>query len=107
MTGNVEMVIDIADGRVIQKFRQPMDYVAFDPPNAVQIAEAIKTAAEKIDPTLKPSILLATPADILERHRDTLAQRFAVMLNSMREQKRISNGKLALEMAEVALRVVK
>jgi hypothetical protein len=45
----------------------------------------------------------AAKHELVERHRRTLTRRLGVVLNSMREKKAVSNGKLAKEVVDICL----
>jgi hypothetical protein len=48
----------------------------------------------------------ALKAELIERHRRTLTRRLEVVMNSQREQRTVSNHKLAKEMVEICLKEV-
>lgn len=48
----------------------------------------------------------ALKAELIERHRRTLTKRLEVVLNSQREQRTVSNYKLAKELVEICLKEV-
>lgn len=56
------------------------------------------TGLKAVGPTLK--------AELMERHRRTLTKRLEVMLNSLRERKKVSNFALSKEMVETCLKEV-
>ena len=103
--GSVEMVIGIDDGMVYQRFKHPMQVVLYEPKNLLEICEALAKAAFEARDGIKP-LGDTLKAELVERHRMILTQRIALMMNSMREDKKISNGKLAQEIADVMLREV-
>lgn len=76
-----------------------------DPAEAIPITEAIARHAFEADTSLKP-VGDSLKASLVERHRMTLTQRLSVMLNSMRDDKSITNGKLAQNMVDAMLKEV-
>jgi hypothetical protein len=92
--GKVEMLVIDDGGKVVQRFKQPMEYVIFDPPNAIAVAEALTAAAFRADTGLKP-IGETLKASLVQKHRDVLIPRIALMLGTMREDRLKSNGQLA------------
>jgi hypothetical protein len=92
--GKVEMIVAHEDGKVVQRFKSPQEYVVFDPPNAIAVAEALTAAAFKADTGLKP-VGDTLKASLVQKHRDVLIPRIALMLGSMREDRLKSNGQLA------------
>lgn len=105
--GMVEMVIfpDKEIRRVVQKFKQPMDHVLYDPDNAITLAERIAAAAYEVREG-GPPVGPALKAELADRHRRTLIRRLTVMLNSTREDKKISNSKLSQIVVETCLKEV-
>ena len=101
----VEMAIGPDSGKVILKFKAPVDLVEFEPQNALDIAEALSKAAFESRDGVKP-VGDTLKAEIVERHRKTLYNRLAVVLNSTRENKTISNLNLARQLADICLKEV-
>jgi hypothetical protein len=97
--GKVEMIVAHEDGKVVQRFKSPQEYVVFDPPNAIAVAEALTAAAFKADTGLKP-VGDTLKASLVQKHRDVLIPRIALMLNSKREDRLLSNGQLSLAIAD-------
>lgn len=103
--GNVEMIIDHRDGRVIQRFKQPMEEVIYEPENAIDVARAITDAAFIARDGLK-AVGDTLKAELVERHRMTLTRRVALVLGTARGDKRRSDGNLAQEIVEICLKEI-
>ena len=97
--GKVEMIIKQEDGKVIQRFRRPMEVIVYEPKNAVDVARAITDAAFLADTKLKP-VGETLKAEIVQRHRETLIPRVALMLGSLREDRLKSNGQIAVTIVD-------
>jgi len=105
----VEMVVGHEAGKVFVQFREPMQRIDFDPRNVIEIAAALTDHAAQVQsgkPGALPDIDQVTVSAVIERHRMTLTQRFAVVLNSSRDKQRVSNGQLGKELAEIALKEI-
>ena len=81
------------------RFKEPMHWIACDAKNAIQIAEAMTAAAFEADTGLKP-IGPALKASLVQKHRDILIPRIALMLGSLRENKKLTNGDVALKIRD-------
>lgn len=92
--GKVEMTIFHEYGQVIQRFRRPMLFVAYDPPNAKAVACALTDAAFEAAHEPKPAGESVKSA-LIERHHDVLVPRIALMLQGLREDKKLSDGYVA------------
>ena len=79
----------------------------FDLPvkDAAKFAQLVTDLAFEEDTGLKPASE-TLKAELIERHRTTLTQRVAVMLGTIREDKRLSNGKVAQDIVEACLREI-
>lgn len=75
------------------------DHYMVDPQGALMIAECLSTMAFEADTGLKP-VGVALKASLVKQHREKLEPRMAVMLNSMRENRVISNKNLARQMID-------
>lgn len=102
MTEAVEMMIGVDKGKVIQRFREPMQEVRYDPANMLEICEALSAAAFEARDGMKP-VGDTLKAEIVERHRMTLTQRVSLVLNTIREDRRRSNGQVAKEIVDICL----
>ena len=102
MSGNVEMMIGVENGKVIQRFKEPMQEIHYDPENMIQIAEALTAAAFEARDGLKP-VSDTLKAELVARHRMTLTARLSLVLSSSRENKTKSNGVLAQELVDICL----
>jgi hypothetical protein len=98
----VEMIISIEKGRVLQQFKEPMREVFYDPQNAIDVACAMTDAAFEARDGLKPAGA-TLKAELIQRHRDKLVPRIALMLASMREDKLRSDGYLAEQFVSTVL----
>ena len=105
MTGNVEMIVGPDSGKVIVKFKAPVDLVEFEPENAITIAEALTAAAFEAREGLKP-VGDALKAELVERHRKVLYQRIATVLNSTREDRLITHAALSRQLVDICLREI-
>lgn len=99
---NVEMVIGVDKGQVIQRFKEPLMEVRYDPENMISVAEAMTKAAFEARDGIKP-VGDALKAELVERHRMTLTQRVSLMLNSLRDDKTKTNGVLAKTLVDAML----
>lgn len=103
--GSVEMVIDQQDGKVVQRFKRPMEVVVYEPNNAIDVAMAMTDAAFAARDGVKP-VGSTLKAELVERHRVTLTTRVALMLGSLRGDKLKSDGQVAQAVVEAMLREV-
>ena len=100
--GMVEMVLDIRDGKVVQRFKEPMLEVIYDPPNMVDIARTMTDMAFEADTSMKP-VGDTLKAELIERHRMVLTQRVANILNTVRNNPKITNGQAAQDIVDKCL----
>lgn len=103
--GNVEMIIAAHEGKVVQKFKAPVDKVVYDPANIEAIARAMTDAAFQADTSLKP-VGDTLKASMINQHRQKLRRRIEVILNTKRELRTMTNRQLSEQLVEVALREV-
>jgi len=103
--GNIEMIIAPEDGQVVMRFKEPVEFVVFDPQNMIDIATALTDAAFEARDGLKP-VGDTLKAELIERHRMTLTHRFSRMIATMREDKKVSTGKLAQELVDASLKEI-
>lgn len=75
------------------------DHYMIDPEGALAMAELLSAMAFEADTGLKP-VGEVLKAELVQRHRDKLAPRLALMLNTLRENKRMSNEQLAKQMLD-------
>lgn len=102
--GQAEMVITDADGKVIQRFKHPMHWVAYAPQNAIAVATAMIDAAyAAMGEKMKPAGG-AVKHELMERHRKTLTTRVELMLRDIRDDKTQSHYKVAMAVVECCLR---
>lgn len=103
--GAVEMVLDIQDGKVMQRFKEPMLVVLYDHQNATDVAARIADLAFELREGVKPATE-ALKSDLVERHRMKCTARVALMLHSLREDKRKTDGQVAQAVVEAVLKEV-
>lgn len=75
------------------------DHFMTDPQGALAMAECLSAMAFEADTNLKP-VGETLKASLVQRHREVLAPRLALMLNSQRENRTISNAQLARQMLD-------
>ncbi len=76
-----------------------------DPRECLRSSEELATLAFEADSGLKP-VGPALKATLIENHRMKLTQRFSVILNSLRHDKVKSNGQIAQNLVDVALKEI-
>ena len=101
----VEMIVGQDKGKVILKLKKPVDLIEFEPQNAIDVAMAMTDAAFECRDGVKPAGD-TLKAELVERHRMTLTNRFALMIKTMRLNNRLTDGKMAQELVETALKEV-
>ena len=99
------MMIGPMDGMVILRFREPMEQVAFPPDMALEVAESFASAAFEARDGTKP-VGDALKAELVEKNRMIATQRVASMLNSLRENRRVSNGSCVQQIVDQIFKVV-
>lgn len=75
------------------------DHYMVDPEGALLMAECLSTMAFEADTGLKP-VGTALKASLVQEHRKKLEPRLAVMLNSMRENRLVTNKALARQLVD-------
>jgi hypothetical protein len=85
---------------IVLKFSRNVDYIEMAEQNAKDIACAITDAA--FEGGVKPAND-SIKAALTERHFHVLVPRLTLVLNTLREKKRLSNGQLAMKVVEVCL----
>ena len=101
---SVQMAIGIEGGKVIQRFKEPMLEVQYDPQNAIVIAGAIADAAFECRDGVKP-VAGALKTELIERHRDVLIQRFPLVLRSLIDSGK-SDGYIAKELINICFKEI-
>jgi hypothetical protein len=115
------------DGQVVLHFSEPREFVGLMPNEAAAIGMQMLVAAVQADSSYgQQAIDLAMslvdlvyelrgdlkPAggamkhELMERHRRILTRRVEVMLNSLRERRKVSNFQLSKELVEVAIKEI-
>ena len=105
--------IGVEGGKVLLMFSEDVQGMtpanlsrwAIDPPECLQISEAMATNAFTADTQLKP-VGPALKATLVENHRMKLTQRYVRMLASMRSDINVSDGKIAQELVDAALKEI-
>ena len=99
------MVVGHEDGKVFVRFKRPMELVVFDPQNCIDVARCMTDNAFEARDGVKP-VGDTLKAELVERHRMTLTARVALMLGGLREDKNVSNGKVAQDIVEACLKEI-
>ena len=76
-----------------------------DPRECLAISEAMATSAFEADTTLKP-VGPALKASLIENHRMKLTQRVALMMGTLREDKLVTNGRIAQAVVDAAIQEI-
>lgn len=113
MTNSVFAGIGINQGKVVVQFSHKHDTLdpaqidtwIMDPNECLDISEAMAQASFEAGTGFKP-LGDTLKSEIIEKHRMILTQRISTMLNSTREDKRISNGKLAKSFVDTVLKEI-
>lgn len=75
------------------------DHMILDPSQAVAAACLITDMAFEADTSLKP-VAPTLKAELVQRHREKLIPRIALMMGSLREKKTVTNGQLATQIMD-------
>ena len=104
---NADIGVAVVNGKVVLKFfregtteSRNVQQIELDHQNAIDIARGMTDAAWELRDGVKP-VGDSLKAELIERHRDTLRPRLNIMLNSTRENKTVTNGKLAMSIIDV------
>jgi hypothetical protein len=100
--GKVDMVLGVHEGKVLMRFKEPMQEILFDHDNAINVSMALADLAFECRDDVKPASS-ALKAELVDRHRMTLVNRLAVVFNGQREDKKLSNGQLAQKVTDIML----
>lgn len=106
----VEMVLDIREGKVIQRFKDEMREIVYDPENALAVAMHMADLAGEIqggDKTI-PGVTAgkALKDELIERHRMTLTRRVALVMGSIRKDVKRTDGQAAQEIVDIVLKEI-
>ena len=101
-SGAIEMAIGNEGGLVIQRFKEPMLEVRYEPENAINVAQAFTDNAFVCRDGVKP-VGETLKAELVERHRMKLIQSIAFIFNSTREDRNKTNGALAKIVVDTCL----
>ena len=96
----VSIAVKNEGGNVILKFDRDVNYVEIEPQNCLDIVEAMSAAAFEARDGIKP-VGPALKASLIEAHRDKLVPRITLMLAAMREDKKKTDGQVALQLVDV------
>lgn len=108
-TREIETQIVRREGHVVLLFsrrengelvRAETDNLNLTPTAALVAAEMLSAMAFEADTSLKP-VGETLKASLVERHRDKLIPRVALMLANLREDKTASNGEIAVKIMDV------
>ena len=102
INGNVEMALGIESGRVVMHFKEPMQTIRFDPQNIIDIACRMTDMAFEAQSDLKPAGH-TLKAELIQRHREVLTTRIALMLGSLRNDRRLTDGQISQKLVDAAL----
>lgn len=105
----MEMILDIEDGMIIQTFKTFTNRVEYDVESARDVAAFLAELANELQGTgHEPGVNMggALKDDLVERNRMKCTQRAAVMMNSMREDKKLTNGQIGSELVDMIFREV-
>ena len=84
------------DGELVS---ESTDHFMLPPQDAINVAEVLTQMAFEVDTGLKP-VGPALKASLVQKHRDILIPRIATMLGSLRENRLLSNGDVALKLMD-------
>lgn len=99
---SVSVAVKMENGKVILMFDRDVGHIEIEPENCLNIAEAMSAAAFEATEKLRPAGP-ALKAQLIERHRDKLIPRIALMLGSLRQDKKKSDGYLAEQFVSTML----
>ena len=102
---NVTVAIKGENGKVIIEFSESIRHWVTDPENCLLIAEAMAAAAFECKGGVQPAGP-ALKASIVDRHHDKMVPRIALMLGSMRGDKKKSDGYIAEQITSTLLAAV-
>jgi hypothetical protein len=75
------------------------DHYMVDPEGALTMAECLSTMAFEADTGLKP-VGETLKAELVKKHREKLTPRVALMLNTLRENKRFNNQQITNQLLD-------
>ncbi len=99
---SVSIAIKCENGKVVSEFSRQIDTWVCDPSNMLTICEALAAAAFEAQGDVKP-VGPALKAQLVEKHRDKLIPRVALMLGSLRHDKLKSDGYIAEQIVSTML----
>ena len=107
---DLDMQIAAREGKIVLLFsrkdsdgnRQPalVDHFSFPARDASDMMQMLGDLAFEIDGTLKPAGD-AVKVALVQRHKDKLVPRIAMVLQTLREDKKLSNGQLAIKLIDI------
>jgi hypothetical protein len=123
----LSVAVTVHGQQAVLHFSEPREFTGFSATESLQIGARLLVASVEADPAAAQAAVSTALAvvdavyelrgdikpaggaakhELIERHRNTLTQRLRVILNSQREQRVVSNSKLAKELTEVMLKEV-
>lgn len=100
---SVSVAIKADGGVVVLKFDRDVSYLELEPNNCLNITEAMAAAAfECQNDGIKP-VGSALKADLVQRHREILVPRIALMLTGMRQDRLKTDGYIAEQLVSTML----
>jgi hypothetical protein len=123
----LSVAVTVHGTQAVLHFSEPREYTAFMAQEALMIGARFMLAAVEADGNSAQAAIATAMAvidgvyelrgdikpaggavkhELIERHRSKLTQRLAVMLNSMREKKKVSNEELSKNLVDVMLKEV-
>ena len=108
INNDLQMQIVAREGKVIllfsverdgNKVAANTDHMMLPPDAALRAAEVLANVAFEADTNLKP-VGPALKAELVQKHREKLIPRIALMLGSLRENRMMSNGQIATQIMD-------
>lgn len=123
----LSMAVTAHDGQAVVHFSEPREFVGLMPNEAVAIGTRMLLTAVEADRAIGQTVIdmcmslvdavyelrgdlkpagSAMKHELMERHRRTLTKRLEVVLNSMRERRKVSNFQLSKELVEICIKEI-
>lgn len=100
--GKTELSLGVEKGRIVMAFPKPVEWVAFDPANAVDIAKAMIDSAEACGCTVTLQVpRKVVPPIIVEK----LVKRVEIVMDNLQRRKKLPKT-IATELVHIVLREV-
>ena len=97
---SMDVAVGVFDDKVVLKFPHPIEHIALDGQNSIDIARAMTDAAMELRDGVKP-VGDTLKAELIDRHRDTLIPRINMLLGTQRENRVITNGRLSMQIIDI------